>query len=177
MSRESQKKFRMNVFVQWPRGPLLGIATVVFLAYALWAAHTPGEPRTVRDFLFLIQLLGVPFLVFAYALWSLMDSTKMAKGRDSVSLDAKRARIALAGAVVGAASAALLLLILPFWDALLKHESLGELWVITGLLMATAAVLCGIIGKSQLRRPAIASVFLLPFWVFAAALLVKATMD
>ena len=165
----------MIVFMQRSRGPLLGAATVVFLAYALWAAHTPGEPRTVRDFLFVIQLFGVPFLVFAYALWSLMDSTGMVSGQDSVN--AKRARIALTGAVLGAASAALLLLILPFWDALLNHKRLGELWVITGLFMTTAAILCGILGTSRLRRPAIVSVFLLPFWIFAAGLLVKATMD
>jgi hypothetical protein len=165
----------MNVFVHRFRGLLLGVATAVFLACVLWAAHTPGEPRTVRDFLFVIQLLGVPFLVFAYALWSLMGWTEAATRQDCGN--AKRARIALAGAVLAVASAALLLLILPFWNALLKDERLGELWVITGLLMTTAAILCGIIGTSQLRRPAIVSFFLLPFWIFAAGLLLKATMD
>ena len=165
----------MNV-LQWSRGLLLGVATVVFLACALWVAHAPSEPRTVRDFLFVIELFGVPFLVFAYALWSLMDSAEMVTRQDD-SGNAKGARIALAGAVLGTASAALLLLILPLWDALLKHERLEELWVITGLLMTTAAILCGIIGTSRLRRPAIVSVFLVPFWIFAAALLLKATMD
>jgi len=165
----------MNLLVKRSRGTLLGVATVIFLACALGAAHTPGEPRTVRDFLFVIELFGVPFLVFAYALWSLMGPTEMASGQDRGK--SRGPRIAWAGAVLGATSAALLVLILPFWDVIVKHERLGALWLITGLLLTTAAILCGIIGTSRLRRPAILSVFLLPFWIFAGGLLVKATMD
>lgn len=165
----------MSGFVKRSRGPLLAGLTIVFLTFTLWAAHTPGEPRTLRDFIFVIELFGIPFLVFAYALWSLMGSAEIATRQDGDN--APRARIALTGAILGAASAALLLLIFPFWDVLVEREHLAELWIISGLLTTTAAILCGIIGSSQLRRSAILSIVLLPFWIFAAAFLAKAIMD
>ena len=151
------------------------LATLAFLGYAVWTAHTPGQPRTLQDFLFIVGVFGVPFLVLAYGLWSLNGSTELAT--TGYAGESKRGRIALAGAVLSTASAALLLLMLPFWDSLIERERLGTLWVITGMLTAAIATLCGIIGSSKLRRPAVISVFLLPFWLFAAGLLVKGVMD
>jgi len=165
----------MNGFVQRLRGPLLALGIFAFLAYSAWSAHTPGEPRTMRDFLFFVALFGGPFLVLAYVLWSLSGLTELATAWGSCA--SRKGRIALIGAILGAGSAALLLLIGPFWSRLIEHEGLGALWAITGMLLAVAATLCGIIGSTKLRRSALVSVFLLPFWIFAAGLLVKGAMD
>lgn len=166
----------MKVGVQRIRGPLLASATLTFFAYALWTAHTPGEPRTVKDFLFVIGLFGVPFLVFVYSLLSLSGPTEIVSLSKSSAWTGRQG-IATKGAVLGAVSASLLLLMLPFWDALIVHEGWGATWVITGIITAAAATLCGIVGVSKLRGPAIVSAVLLPFWLFAAGLLVKATLD
>lgn len=165
----------MSVFVRRFRGPLLGFATLIFLAYAVWGGHLPGEPPSMRDFLFILTLFGGPFLVFAYAFWSVSDWSGVAGTRGD--RESRRLRIALTGAVLGGSSAALLLLVAPFWDALVMHEGLAKIWILTGMLTAIAAAVCGIGGASKLRVPALVSVMLLPFWLFAAGLLVKAVMD
>ena len=164
----------MNPSVQSLRKPILILSGLLFLGYALWAAHTPGEPRTLKDFVFLLGLFGVPFVVFAYALWSLSGSTELAERSRS---ERRRSLIAFTGAILGVLSAALLLLLEPLWSSLVEHADLAIIWVISGMVLAGAATVCGIIGVSSLRRAALASVLLLPFWGCAAGLMVKAAMD
>jgi Na+-translocating ferredoxin:NAD+ oxidoreductase RnfA subunit len=85
--------------------------------------------------------------------------------------------MALAGSILGAASALLLLLLLRFWEMVVQHESMAQFWVGAGILMALVGTGCGILGTPRLRIPAILSGLLLPFWGFAAALLLKAALD
>jgi len=63
---------------------------VAFLVYLVWEAHTPGEPRTMQDFLFLLGLSGVPFVLLVYNVWSWMTWAEPA-GENS-----RRSRLALA---------------------------------------------------------------------------------
>jgi hypothetical protein len=153
------------------RSPLVGVAAVVFFGYLVWSAHTPGEPRTVRDFLFLLALTGIPFLLLLYDVWSWISWEELAAQRS------RRTRLALAGSMMGGASAAMLVLLLPIWEFAVQHEKLGASWVGTGMLMALAATVCGIAGASRLRWLALLSAILLPFWLFASALLLKALLD
>src|SRR5262249_28396450 len=130
--------------------------------------NAAGFPFRHRD-------LWGAFLVFAYALWALSGSTERATTGHHEKF--RKGRIALIGAVLGAASGAGLLLLLPFWGSLIEHENLAKLCVLAWMLLAIAATLCGIIGASKLRRPAIVSALRLPFWILVAALLVKGMMD
>jgi hypothetical protein len=100
--------------------------------------------------------------VFAYALWSLSSSTELAERSRS---ERRRSLIAFTGAILGVLSAALLLLLEPFWSSLVEHADLAIIWVISGMVLAGAATVCGIIGVSSLRRAALASVLL---HIFAA---------
>ena len=144
---------------------------VAFLLYLVWEAHTPGEPRTMQDFLFLLGLSGVPFVLLVYNVWSWMTWGEPA------AENSRRSRLALAGLTMGAASAAMLVLLLPLWEIVVQHDRLAACWVGSGMLMSAAGTVCGIVGSPGLRRPAILSVFLLPFWLFAAGLLLKAVLD
>lgn len=153
------------------RGLIVVLAALVFLGYLIWEAHTPGEPRTMRDFLFLLAMTGVPFLLFLYHVWSWITWGELA------SEDSRRSRLAIHGSAMGGASAALLILLLPAWSFVVEHDKLAECWVGAGVLMAVAAAICGIVAAPKLRWPALSSVLLLPFWLFMAGYLVKAVMD
>ncbi len=153
------------------RGLVVVASGVAFSVYLVWEAHTPGEPRTVQDFLFLLGLTGVPFALLLFNLWSWMswDGASAANRR--------RGRLALAGLAMGTASAAMLVLLLPLWEIGVEHERLAVCWVGSGMLMSAAGTVCGIAGSPGLRRPALLSVLLLPFWLFAAGVLLKAVLD
>ncbi|HEV2495265.1 MAG TPA: hypothetical protein VG204_19580 [Terriglobia bacterium] len=156
------RQYRVSVVV---------ISGVAFLVYLVWEAHTPGEPRTMRDFLFLLGLCGVPFALLLYIVWSWMTWGKPA------AEDSRRSRLALNGSAMGAASAAMLVLLLPLWEIVVQDERLAACWVGIGMLLSGAGTVCGLVGSPGRRRPAISSVFLLPFWLFAAGLLLKAVLD
>ncbi|HET9406576.1 MAG TPA: hypothetical protein VFO39_05025 [Candidatus Sulfotelmatobacter sp.] len=166
----------MNPSLRSFRKPALIVSTLVFLGYTLWAAHTPGESRTVKDFMFLLGLFGVPFLVFAYSLWLLSGGASELEETGSRN-EARRSRVGLIGAILALLSAALLLLLEPFWISLVEHPDIGAIWVVLGMVLAVVATVCGIVGSSRLRRAALASILLLPFWVTAGGLLIKAIMD
>jgi len=153
---------------------LVATAILIFVVYAAWSAHTPGQPTTVKDFLFVLEVFGVPFAFFVYAVSWWPYWRGLATGR---LLSGSRPRIAVIGSVLGAVSAGLFLLFLPFWNIAVEHQALREYWVIAGALTTIAASLCGIVGAPTLRRPALFSVCLLPFWYFLVALLLKAAMD
>ncbi len=153
------------------RVPTMVISGVAFLVDLVWEAHTPGEPRTMRDFLLLLELSGVPFALFLYNVWSWMSVGGLA------AEDNRRRGLALAGLAMRAAAAAMLVLLLPFWEIAVQHERFAACWVGSGMMMAVAGTVCGIAGSPALRRSAILSVLLLPFWVFAAGLLLKAVLD
>ena len=123
------------------------------------------------DFLFLLALTGVPFLIFLYNLWSWITWSEVA------AEDSRRSGLAIQGLALGGASAAMLILLLPLWSFVIEHEKVAVFWVGAGVLMAAAATVCGIAGAPRLRRAALLSVILLPFWLFAAGLLLKAVMD
>lgn len=163
----------MNVRLYKHRAWLFGFSALGFLIYTAWAAHAPGQPRTLNDFLFLVSVFGVPFLILTFSLWSLSGHNELTPANRGST----RVRVALTGSVFGASSAALLLLLQPFWDLFVEHERVTEIWVIVGMALAVAATICGVIGLSRLRRSAIASALLLPFWLFAAGLLLKAALD
>lgn len=165
----------MNPSFRSFRKPALIVSTLVFLGYTLWAAHTPGESLTVKDFVFLLGLFGVPFLVFAYSVWLLSGGTELEETRSRNK--ARRSRVGLIGAILALLSAALLLLLEPFWISLVEHPDIGAIWVVLGMVLAVVATVCGIVGSSRLRRAALASILLLPFWVTAGGLLIKAIMD
>lgn len=156
------------------RGRLLAIAFLIFLSYAAWSAHTPGQPRTVKDFLFILGIFAVPFGVFIYTISSFSNWRALAAPAHEVGL---RTRLAIIGSVLGSASAALLLLSLTLWSTLVQHQVLEECWVVTGVVMAIAATFCGFLGVPKLRRPALLSVLLVPFWFVVAVFLVKAALD
>jgi len=160
----------MNVQRRW----LFPIAVLIFLLYAGWNAHTPGQPRTVKDFLFVLEVFAIPFGVFVYAVSSSFKWQGIAAVGDGVGL---RHRIAILGSVLGSASAALLLLFLPLWSIAVDHPLLQDCWLVAGVLMSVGAVLCGMVGAPKLRRPGLFSIALLPFWGVLATLLLKATMD
>ena len=164
---------RMNtqMAIRRYRVPVVVISGVVFPVYLVWEAHPPGEPRTMRDFLFLLALSGLPFVLLLYDVWSWM-----AWGAPAAE-DSRRNRFALYGLAMGSASAAMLVLLLPLWEIAVQHERLAECWVGSGAVMSAAGTVCGIIGSPGLRRPAVLSLFLLPFWLFAAGLLLKAVLD
>jgi len=166
---------RLSVLVHRFRKPLLGVLSLTFLAYLLGAGRPPGASITIKDTLFLLALFGAPFGVFAYSLWSLTGCSELSVVSETIDL--RRRKIALWGTMLSVASAALLLLLLPFWSTLVEHTHFGTIWVILGMVFAAAATMCGIIGSSKLRRAAVSSALLLPFWIFAAGLLVKASMD
>jgi hypothetical protein len=77
--------------------------------------------------------------VFAYALWSLSSSTELAERSRS---ERRRSLIAFTGAILGVLSAALLLLLEPFWSSLVEHADLAIIWVISGMVLAGAATVC-----------------------------------
>jgi hypothetical protein len=162
-------KFR--VALRQYRVPVVVISGLAFLVFLIWEAHTPGEPRTMQDFLFLLGLSGVPFVLLLYNVWSWMTWGELA------AEDSRRSRLALYGLAMGAASAVMLVLLLPLWEIAVQHERLAAYWVGSGMVMSAAGTVCGIAGSPGLRRPAILSVFLLPFWLFAAGLLLKAVLD
>ena len=147
------------------------VSALAFLAYLVWAAHTPGEPRTLRDFLFLLALSGIPFASLLYSVW-----WGMAWG-EPADPDGRKRRLALAGLALGAASAAMLVLLLPLWAVAVEHSRWAACWIGSGMLMSAAAALCGLAGPARARRPALFSAVLLPFWLFSAGLLLKAALD
>jgi len=153
---------------------LLAIAVLIFLSYAAWNAHTPGQPRTVKDFFFILEIFAIPFGVLIYAITAFPNWKAIALAGGDVGL---RHRIAMVGSALGSASAALLLLLLPLWSVAIEHQALAEYWVITGVVMATGAALCGIVGAPKLRRPAVVTVVLIPFWFLLAIFLLKAVLD
>jgi hypothetical protein len=162
----------LGLAVRRNRRWLLGFSIPLFLLYAALSAHTPGEPRTPKDFLFIVGVFAVPFALLVYPISLLLScSHSNSDGRKP------RARIALLGSVFASVSAFLLLLLSPCWSIVVGHELLGECWVAVGSLMAAAATICGIVGESPLRRPAVLSSLLLPFWYFLATLLLKVAMD
>jgi len=128
------------------RVPVVVISGVVFPVYLVWEAHPPGEPRTMRDFLFLLALSGLPFVLLLYDVWSWM-----AWGAPAAE-DSRRNRFALYGLAMGSASAAMLVLLLPLWEIAVQHEWLAECWVGSGAVMSAAGTVCGIIGSPGLRR-------------------------
>ena len=162
---------KMEIWLRRHRGLLVAALAVAFLGYLVWEAHTPGEARTMPDFLFLLALTGVPFLIFLYNLWSWITWSEVA------AEDSRRSGLAIQGLALGGASAAMLILLLPLWSFVIEHEKVAVFWVGAGVLMAAAATVCGIAGAPRLRRAALLSVILLPFWLFAAGLLLKAVMD
>src|SRR6266571_2729309 len=112
---------------------LVAPLAVAFLGYLVWEAHTPGEARTISDFLFLLELTGVPFLIFLYDLWSWITWSEVA------AEDSRRSGLAIQGLALGGASAAMLILLLPLWSFVIKHEKVAVFWVGAGVLMAAAA--------------------------------------
>ena len=159
---------------QHNRARLVAIAFLIFLSYVAWNAHTPGQPRTLKDFLFVLGIFAVPFCVFMYAITSFSSWRDTAAPADEIGL---RHRLAIIGSVLGSASAALLLLLLPFWTMAVEHQLLEDCWIITGAATAIGAVLCGIVGAPRWRRAALFSILLVPFWFVVTIFLVKAAMD
>lgn len=149
------------------RAAIVAASGVAFAASVVAQAHAPGDPPQVRDVLFLLAVFGVPFLVFVFMVWT----TRWER------TPGVRPRLALIGAVTGYASAAMLLLLLPLWSVFVGRDRLAAGWVIGGLVLALVASICGMAGAPRLRRAALASVLLLPFWFFAAVLLLRAALD
>lgn|SRR5262249_30796467 len=153
---------------------LLPIGLLIFLSYAAWNARTPGQPRTVKDFLFILEIFAIPFVVLIYAITAFPNWKDISVAGAGMGL---RHRVAIVGSALGIASAALLLLLLPFWSVAIEHQVLAEYWVIAGILLATGAAFCGIFGAPKLRRPAVVTVVLIPFWSVLAIFLLKAVLD
>lgn len=149
------------------RAALLAASAVAVVAFGIGQAHPPGDPPQVKDILFVLAVFGVPYLVFAFIVWTARWEWR----------PGARPRLAMLGAAAGGASAAMLLLLLPLWSVLVGRDALAAGWVIGGVALGLAATVCGIGGAPKLRRPALASVLLLPFWFFAAVLLLKASLD
>ena len=53
---------------------------------------------------------------------------------------------------LGIESAALLLLLLPFWSFAIEHQVLAEYWVLAEILLATGAILCGIFWSVEVTQ-------------------------
>jgi hypothetical protein len=152
---------------------IVAISTLAFLILAFRAAQPPGEPARLKDFLFIFSLFTGPFLVLSYVVWS----TRWSEMSSGAAGDSPGNRMALLGAAAGTASSVLLLLLLPFWGFVVAHEPAGEFCVGAGAVLSVIAGVAGTFGSAKLRRPAIVSVLLLPFWLVVAVLLAKATMD
>jgi len=63
------------------RRVLFPIAFLIFLLYAACNAHTPGQPRTLKDFLFVLEVFAIPFVVFIYTV-RLLPTGKALQGLD-----------------------------------------------------------------------------------------------
>ena len=127
----------------------------------------------MKDASLYIAILGIPLAILSYSVWFMSKWNALSVEASSVV----RVRLAFAGALLVAVSAALLVVLVPLWSAAVEHTRLELAWVSTGVLMCIAAAGCGIFGAARLRRPATSSLLLLPVWLAVAGLLLKATLD
>lgn len=131
------------------------------------ASFDPG------DFLFVLAIYGIPFLVFAYMVWTGRWS-ELTRKKPRLTT---RQMIAFGAEIAGALAAGMFLLNLPLWMLMASHESFGNAWHFAGLLTSIVALACALAGSPLLWRHAIASGLLLPFWIVNLGLFVKAMMD
>jgi len=127
----------------------------------------------MKDVSLYLAILGIPLAILGYAVWCMGKWGKLSTGASSIM----RVRLALAGAILSAASAGLLVVLVPLWSVAVEHTRLEVAWVSVGVFTCLAAVTCGVFGAARLRRPAVSSVLLLPVWLAVAGLLLKATID
>jgi hypothetical protein len=128
---------------------------------------------SMQDAFLYLAILGIPLAILGYAIWFISRWKRLSVG----ATNATRVRLALVGAVLGAISAALLVVLVPLWSVAVEHTRLQVAWVSAGVLMGLAAAVCGILGAARLRRPATSSLLLFPVWAAVAGLLLKATLD
>jgi hypothetical protein len=127
----------------------------------------------MKDASLYIAILGIPLTILGYSAWFMSKWDALSVEASSVV----RVRLAFAGALLVAVSAALLVVLVPLWSVAVEHTRLELAWVSAGVLMCIAAAGCGIFGAARLRRPATSSLLLLPVWLAVAGLLLKATLD
>ena len=127
----------------------------------------------MKDVSLYIAILGIPLAILSYSVWFMSKWDALSVEASSVV----RVRLAFAGALLVAVSAALLVVLVPLWSVAVEHTRLELAWVSAGVLMCIAAAGCGIFGAARLRRPATSSLLLLPVWLAVAGLLLQATLD
>lgn len=173
LAYRSDEKMKIKLSNRHFRLPIVTAAALTFLIFSVRSVRLSGEPARWQGLLFVIGFFGFPLLVLVFIVWS--------SGWKEITGETRelsfRNRMALTAEAMGAASAALFVLLLPFWGVLVVHSSLAELWELAGVLTSLLAMACAMAGSPKRWRPAIASALLLPFWFAAAALFVKALMD
>lgn len=155
---------------------LVAFAGLLFFTYLIWAPHANLRAGpNAADYLMLIILFGSPFLVLAAAVGAWDRWRKLTAEQNQARV---RTQVALAGSIMAAGSAILLILLQPMMDlapAIRPQRSFADVntvqglevhWVWAGVLMAVAGSVCGIAGARKLRRPAILSLILLPVWFY-----------
>lgn len=152
---------------------IIAVAAVVLAIYAIRDAQMSSGSFDPGDLLFVLAIYGVPFLVFAFMVWT----GRWSELRSSSAERTSRQKIAFVAEVMGAAASGMFLSTLPLWMLLASHESFAAPWVFTGVLAEIAAIGCALVGSPRLWGHAIAAALLLPFWVVDLGLLVKAVMD
>ncbi|HEY2472169.1 MAG TPA: hypothetical protein VGI45_30560 [Terracidiphilus sp.] len=152
---------------------IIAVAVIVLMIFAIRDARMGSVSFDPGDFLIVIGIYGVPFLVFAFTVWT----GRWSDLKGSLSSLTTREKIALAAETSGVAASGMFVLNLPLWTLLASHESFGASWVMAGVLMSIVTIVCALAGSPRLWRHAIASALLLPFWVVDLGLLLKAMMD
>ena len=152
---------------------IIAAAAVLLVTYAIRDAQMASASFDPGDFLLVLAIYGIPFLVFVFMVWAGRWSDLAARSAQRTM----RQKIALAADVSGATAAVMFLLSLPLWMILATHERFGASWLLAGVLLSIVAVGCALAGSPLRWRHAIAAALLLPFWVVNVGLLAKAIMD
>jgi hypothetical protein len=163
----------MNLREHRIRLSILAVMGLQLIIFAVRDAQMASDSVNPEDLLFLFAIYAIPFLIFAFMVWT--GRWSELRGR-SGSLTV-RERIALAAEISGAIASGMFLLNLPLWILLASQESFAAAWLLSGAVLSILAALCALAGSPRLWPHTIASALLLPFWLVLAGLLAKAAMD
>jgi hypothetical protein len=152
---------------------ILAVAALLVITFAVRDAGMASDSVNLDDLLFIFAIYAIPFLVFAFMVWTGRWSDLRARNAGATV----REKIAVAAEISGTIASGMFLFTLPLWIWLASHEFFGSTWMIAGALTSMLAIVCAVAGSPRLWRHAIASGLLIPFWVTLAGLLAKAMMD
>jgi hypothetical protein len=130
---------------------------------------------TMRDFVFIGFLAGLPVVVLLIGIWMLVSKRALAvhsAGELAPSTGSRAGTLLVVGASI------LFLLLLAFWRLAVEHEGVATTWLLCGLASLVTALVFGLRARGTARvYVVLSSLALIPPWVAVAGLLVKAAMD